>query len=208
MKNLAKTLAVVTVLTGSTFAHAAQESFHFYSASAGGVTADFTLDVINGLAVDGSGTLSSSAFSGNYDLTLLTAASVLQPGEGTINPTPGTPSYDLGSGFTWRGVPLAGGVDFIGDAVVKASPNYLDDFGLIFKLTNQSTHAAVGGLNIFSNTNTPSSLYATALSINGTNTFENSGNGVLTAVPEPSTWMLMFGGLSLLAFVGRRRKTN
>lgn len=200
-------LMCIALLAGPTPANATLESFHYFSASAGGLSADFTVDVVGGLALSGTGTASSTSFLGTYNLTLLTASSTLPSGNGSINPTPGSPSYDLGSGFTWHGVTGSGGADFIGDAVVNAIPNYLDDYGLIFELTNQNTNAIVGGLNIWANTRDASSLYATELSVNGSNVFENSGNGTLnaTAVPEPATMFL--GGLGLIAFgfAARRR---
>ena len=200
--------ALALSLTLALPAHATQESFTYFSASAGGLSANFTVDVIGGVALSGTGTVSSASFPGTYNLSLLSASSVLPSGNGSINPTPAMPAYGLGSGFTWHGVTGSGGADFIGDSVVNASANFLDDYGLIFKLTNQSTNAIVGGLNIWANTNAPSSLYATNLSLNGQNSFESSGNGTLNivAVPEPETYAMMLAGLGVLGIAARRRK--
>jgi hypothetical protein len=203
-------LVSIALLAWPTLANATSESFHYFSASAGGLTADFTVDVVGGLALSGTGTVSSTSFLGTYNLILLTASSTLPAGNGSITPTPGSPSYDLGSGFTWHGVTGSGGADFLGDAVVNASANYFDDYGLIFEVTNQSTNAIVGGLNIWANTNAPTALYATNLSVNGSNVFENSGNGTLdvTPVPEPASWATAFTGLGLMGFIAYRWKRN
>jgi len=208
LRNGTMLVGLALSLTLALPAQAAQESFTYFSASAGGLSADFTVDVVGGVALSGSGTLSSAAFLGAYNLTLLSANSSLPSGNGSINPTPGTPSYGLGTGFTWHGVTGSGGADLIGDSVVNANANYLDDYGLVFKLTNQSTNAIVGGLNIWANSNAPSSLYATELSVNGQNIFENSGNGTLNlaAVPEPENYAMLLVGLGVLGAVARRRK--
>jgi len=190
-------------------ASAAPESFQYFSASAGNITADFTVDVVGGVAVSGSGSFSSTAL-GSFDLLLLTSSSVLPAGDGSINPTPGSPAGDLGSGFTWHGVAGSGGADFIGDAVVNSSPNYLDDYGLIFAVVDRNTNAIVGGFNPWANSDDPAALYATNLSVNGTYVYEGSGNGVLTAaaVPESDTCALMLVGLGLVGFMGRRRRIS
>ena len=208
MNKILMGLMSIALLAGSTLANAGSlESFNYNSSSAG-VTANFTVDVLNNLAQSGTGTVSFN--SGVYGLTLLTASSILPSGNGGINPTPGYPSYDLGSGFTWHGVTGSGGADFMGDSVVNSTPNYFDDYSLIWEVTNQSTNAIVGGLNIWANTNTPASLYATNLSINGTNVFQSSGNGTFTvaAVPEPGEWMLMLCGLCLVGYIATRRKND
>jgi hypothetical protein len=195
----------VALLLAPTMANATSESFQYFSASAGNISADFTVDVTGGVAQDGTGSFSSATL-GNFGLTLLTASSVLPGGNGSINPTPGSPSYDLGSGFTWQAVTGSGGANFSGDAVVNSTPNYLDDYGLIFAVTDKSTGNIVGGLNIWANTNTPGSLYATELSVNGTNVFENSGNGSITAVPEPRAYGLALAGLGVVGMLGSRRR--
>ena len=208
MNKILLRLMSIALLAGPTLANAMPESFDYFSASAGGLSADFTVDVVGGLALSGAGTLSSLSFPGTYNLTLLTASSTLPSGNGGINPTPSTPSYGLGSGFTWHGVTGSGGADFIGDSVVNAGLNYFDDYGLIFAVINQSTNAIVGGLNIWANTNAPTALYATELSVNGNNVFENSGNGTLSADPLPEPGTLALIGLGLLSIALFRRKSS
>ncbi|MBV8503426.1 MAG: hypothetical protein JO006_17115 [Paucibacter sp.] len=196
---LALALAPAAALAGT-------ETFAYLSTSAD-VQASFSVYVAGGVAQSGQGTISSLDglnFGGVYGLTLLTSNSQLPAGNGGINPTPNSPSYGLGSGFTWHGVTGSGGADFIGDAVVNANPNYLDDYGLIFAITDQNTGAIVGGINIWANQNEPNALFATNLTLNGANHFENSGSGVLSPVPEPASFKLFAVGLVTIGLISRR----
>jgi hypothetical protein len=133
----------------------------------------------------------------------------LTTGNGSINPTPNTPSYGLGSWFTWHGVTGSGGADFIGDSFVNSSDNYFDDYGLIWAVKSQATNVIVGGLNIWANSNVPGTLYATNVSVGGANVFENSGNGTFTvaSVPEADSYAMLLGGLVILSLIARRRKS-
>jgi hypothetical protein len=208
-------LVSIALLAGPTLANATQESFHFFSASAGGLSADFTVDVVGGLALNGTGSLSSTSFSGAYTLSLVTASTSPVPGgSGQINASPSVPSYGLGSGFTWQNMHGTGGANFSVDAVVNATPNYLDDYGLAFAVYDSSSNM-VGAFNPWANTNTAGSAYATnlILSPNGSGTYiayitENSGNGTLTvsAVPEPESYAMLLAGLGLVCLAGRRRQ--
>ncbi len=216
MSRILPGLISIALLAGPTIANATEESFNYFSASAGGVSANFTVDVVGSLALDGTGTLSSTSFAGTYSLNLVTVNTTPVPGgSGSINPNPSVPPYGLNSGFTWQNIAGTGGANLQMDSVVNASPNFLDDYGLAFAVYDSSSHM-VGVFNPWANTNSSGSAYATNLIISpngsGSNFIayvtENSGNGILTPVPEPSEWLLMLSGFGLIGFVARRRQND
>lgn len=195
-------LMVAALISGATVANAQDISFTYTDPAEGNLVADFTLDVVSGLAVSGSGTITSSLIPGTDNLTLITASSTLPAGGGSINPT-GAPGP---SGFTWHTVPGSTGPDFLSDAVVNAGAPYFDDYGLSFLISSMS-NPIVGGINIYANGSSADSSYTTNLSVSG-NCYEcyGTGAGTLAPVPLPPADWLFLSGVVGVAALARRRK--
>jgi hypothetical protein len=199
-------LLLIALMAGPALSNAATVAFTYSDPTEGNLVANFTLDVVNGYAVSGTGTATSTLFSGPENLTLLTATSTLPAGAGSINFTNNPPP----SGFTWHTVPGSTGPDFQGDAVVNASAAYLDNYGLVFELVNPNTKAIIGGFNPYSVSNSPSTNYIGNLSVGG-NCYEcsaSNGVGTLTVspVPLPAALPLLLSGIGGLGALARRRK--
>jgi hypothetical protein len=198
-------LITAALVSGATAASAQDISFTYSDPAEGNLVANFTLDVVGGLAVSGSGTVTSSLISGTDDLTLITSSSTLPAGGGSINPT-GVPGP---SGFTWHSVPGATGPDFLSDAVVNAGAPYLDDYGLSFLISNNS-NPIVGGINIYANSSSADSSYTTNLSVGGT-CYEcyGSGAGTLAPVPlPPADWLFLSGIVGVVALARKRKDSE
>jgi hypothetical protein len=195
-------LITAVLIGGATVASAQDVSFTYSDPAEGNLVANFTVDVEGGLAVSGSGTITSSLISGTDDLTLITASSTLPAGGGSINPT-GVPGP---SGFTWHTVPGSGGADFLSDAVVNGGAPYLDDFGLSFLISSIS-NPIVGGINIYANSSSADSSYTGNLGVGG-NCYEcyGSGAGTLSPVPLPPADWLFLSGVVGVAALARKRK--
>jgi PEP-CTERM motif len=212
MKDRLIGLMSIVVLAGPIVANADSLSFTYSNSSEANVSASFTVNVVGGLAQSGTGTITSTLWSGTEHLTLLTPSSTLPAGAGSINPTPGTPPYDLGSGFTWHTVPGSSGPDFLGDAVVNAAAAYVDDYGLTFAIIDPNTSSIVGGINLSANTlGNPTTSYTANLSANGQClSCYGTSNGTLaiSAVPEADTSAMILAGLGLVGLQLRRRRTG
>jgi hypothetical protein len=180
-------------------------SFTYTNAADGNLVANFTIDVVGGYAVSGTGTVTSSFLTGTNTLNLVTYQTVLPAGDGSINVT----NSPVTNGFTWHGVAGSGGADFLADNVVLTpSPLYLDEYGLLFSITDASD-TMVGGLNIFDQGPPDGVGYSDNFAANGT-LKSYAGTGSLTLnvspVPEPGTYLMLLCGLGLMGFVVRRRK--
>ena len=120
-------------------------SFTYTNAADGNLTANFTINVVGGYAVSGTGMVTSSFLAGTDTLDLVTYQTTLPAGDGSINVT----NIPVTNGFTWHTVPGGSGPDFLADNVVNTSPSplYFDTYGIAFSIN--SGPSIVGGLNIF-----------------------------------------------------------
>jgi hypothetical protein len=184
-KTLLTAAAVVAALLAPSMASAAIEEFQFNSAH---IAASFSVDVVDGEAVNGSGELWSSYWTGPASMTLVTLS------------TPGV--HDLGAGsLSYR---FGGGADLIGDT---AAP--IDGSGLVFTV-NTNPNLDVG-FNLWNNGDGSFTGFIAGNSLAAGQRIIYSGEtGALTAVPEASTWAMMlagFGGLGFAAFYRSRRSS-
>jgi hypothetical protein len=176
-------LAGMALLGLASKASAATETFDFSSST---VTAQFTLDVVGGQALSGTGSLTSPYWSGADAMTLVTLS------------TPDV--HDLGGGnLSFR---FGGGTDLIGDTTVP-----IDGNGLVFAVTGAPSALDVG-FNIWSNGGgSYTGFVAGNAPTPGGAIIYYSDNGSLSvaAAPEASTWAMMLIGFSGLAFAATRK---
>jgi PEP-CTERM motif len=141
------------------------------------------IDVVNGIAISGSLTVTSGTEQGTYNLVTLNSP--------LINGDPA----DNGAIQTLR---ISGGNDQIFDnAVAVGADPFLTNDGLEF--ANDTTI----GFNLFSNSPGSYTLYhASAIQY-----VIDTGTATATAaVPEPSVWALMLAGLGFLALARYRSR--
>jgi hypothetical protein len=174
---------LLATIASLVFAGAAQAQILNISFSGSQINATGVVDVVNGIAINGSLTVTTGSDQGTYNLVTLN--SPLINGE----------SQDGGAVQTLR---IAGGNDQIfDDAVSFGSDPFLTGDGLEFA-NDQSI-----GFNLFSNG--PGSY--TVFHASATNYVIDSGTAT-AAVPEPSTWALLLGSFAGLAFVSRYRRAS
>jgi PEP-CTERM motif-containing protein len=184
-KTLLAVAAVAVAAFAPTIASAAIEEFQFNSAD---ITATFSMDVVGGQAVNGSGELWSPYWAGPSSMTLVTLST--------------TDVHDLGGGsLSYR---FGGGTDLIGDT---AAP--IDGSGLVFSV-NTNPNLDVG-FNLWSNNDGSFTGFIAGNSPAGGQPIiylGETGAVASAAVPEASTWAMMlagFGGLGFAAFYRSRR---
>jgi hypothetical protein len=184
-KTLLAAAAVATALLAPGMASAAIEEFQFNSAD---IMATLSIDVVGGQAVNGSGELWSSYWTGPAPMTLVNLST--------------TGVHDLGGGsLSYR---FGGGTDLIGDTVAP-----IDGSGLVFTV-NTNPNLDVG-FNLWSNGNGSYTGFIAGNSpVADQHIIYLGETGALTAVPEASTWAMMlagFGGLGFAAFYRSRRSS-
>lgn len=169
-------------------ASAATKSFEFTSSENGGLIANFSLDVVGGQAIGGTGTISAPSYlSGFETLSLVTLS------------TPGV--HDLGGGnLSYR---FGGGTDLIGDTAVP-----IDGGGPVFFVNTPGNPALDVGFNVWSNGGTS---YTGFLAGNdGIYASFNGGLASVSPVPLPAA-MPLFGavlaGLGGFGWLRNRKKT-
>jgi PEP-CTERM motif len=184
-KTLLAVAAVAVAAFAPTMASAAIEEFQFNSAD---ITATFSMDVVGGQAVNGSGELWSPYWAGPSSMTLVTLST--------------TDVHDLGGGsLSYR---FGGGTDLIGDT---AAP--IDGSGLVFSV-NTNPNLDVG-FNLWSNNDGSFTGFIAGNSPAAGQPIiylGETGAVASAAVPEASTWAMMlagFGGLGFAAFYRSRR---
>jgi hypothetical protein len=182
-KTLLAVSAVVAAILAPGMASAAIEEFRFNSTD---ITASFSIDVVGGQAVNGSGELWSRYWTGPAPMTLVNLST--------------TGVHDLGGGsLSYR---FGGGTDLIGDTVAP-----IDGWGLVFTVNTNPNRDV--GFNLWNNGN---SSYTGFIAGNSPPADQHiiylGETGALTAVPEASTWAMMltgFGGLGFAAFYRSRK---
>jgi opacity protein-like surface antigen len=184
-KTLLAVAAVAVAAFAPTMASAAIEEFQFNSAD---ITATFSMDVVGGQAVNGSGELWSPYWAGPSSMTLVTLST--------------TDVHDLGGGsLSYR---FGGGTDLIGDTTAP-----IDGSGLVFSV-NTNPNLDVG-FNLWSNNDGSFTGFIAGNSPAGGQPIiylGETGAVASAAVPEASTWAMMlagFGGLGFAAFHRSRR---
>jgi hypothetical protein len=175
-------------------------SFTYTDAADGNLVADFSIDVVNGYAVSGTGTVTSTLLGATDTLNLVTFNSTLPAGDGGINVT-NTP---VTNGFTWHTVPGSTGPDFLADNVVNEPPAPLsfDTYGVVFSISN-AANSIVGGLNIFDGSPTFAG-YSDNFS-GGGQTLSYAAQGTLAPVPLPAGAWLLLSGLGCFGAFSRRK---
>jgi hypothetical protein len=157
-----------------------------YTFAGSGITASMTFDVVGGQAISGSGSITSPFWSGSDTMTLVTLS------------TPGV--HNLGSGdLSYR---FGGGTDLIGDTAIP-----VDGWGPVF-MVNTSPNLDVG-FNLWSNGGSSYTgfLAGNALTAGGPAIYDGT-DGTLSAVPEPSTWVMMILGFVGLGYAGFRARRS
>jgi len=198
-RQVASAVAALLVLSGTAMA----QSFHYTDPTNGGLTADFTLTTSLTTALSGTGTITSSYWSGIDDLVLVTQSTVLPAGNGQIT------SAGLPHVFNWIGVTNAGSTNFTADDFLGSTAPYLDSNGLAFEIVNPTTQTIVGGVHLWADSNLTSFSDVVA----GAGSLLNAAaagtsSGSLAPVPEPSTVALLAAGLGCLVLSARRRQAN
>jgi len=169
-------------------ANAATETFNFSGDTSYGVfSATATLDVVGGVAVSGTGTITGTDL-GTQTLDLITAS---------------TPGAEVASDGTF-GYRSNGGDDFFGFDDIAPS-----DF--LFALGPNAP--AVGANVIFGVYDVGGGVYQSGVfgySSNNTRFYEYNTPTTVTvsAAPEPSTWLLMVAGVGAIGLMLRRAKTT
>jgi hypothetical protein len=127
---------------------------------------------------------------GGYDVTGLTGSVA---GFGTIDgleTNPNSPSYSTSANL-----------GFYFDNLFFATNPHLDAFGVVFHLSS-GFWAVMGCVGSYTCTDTTHyELYVA----DGT---DRTGTAVMTAVPEPATWVMMILGFLGMGFVAYRRKNS
>jgi len=170
-------------------ANATTINYDFTGASPlGAYTAEFSLDVVGGQAISGTGTISGADFSGTEDLTLITLA------------TPGV-EVDGGGLLGYRS---NDGTDIF-DAGTSAP---IDSNGLIFAIGTNAPQAGQDALYaVWDNGGGSYQSFFTGKTGAGSQDFYGYGSAAGGAVPEPAVWGMMlvgFGGMG--AAMRQRRK--
>jgi len=184
-------LIVTALIAGPSVA--AADTIYDWTYTDGSVSATGTLDVSNGQALSGTGTITSSAYlGGSESLTLLTASS------------PGVD--DLGNGnFSYR---FGGGTDLIGDTIFNSGDPWVSTNGLVFAIGGPGDN----GFNVWANSTGPGGSYTGFLAGDGGNGNILYETGVgefaasVTAVPAPAASLMLLSGLVGLGLIGLRRK--
>ena len=198
LRQITTALLAALALAGT----ASAQSFQYTDAANGGVVADFSLNASLPTILSGSGSITSSYWSGVDNLVLVTQNTVLPAGNGQIT------SAGLPHVFNWVGVSNSSLTNFTGDDFLGAAAPYVDSNGLVFEIVDPATKAIVGGFHFWADSNqtTFSDVIAGAGSLLNT-AASGTSTGVLAAVPEPSSYALMIGGLGMVGLAARRRRT-
>ena len=194
MKTLAlAAAAALSMAAASGSAQAAQQDYTFTgTTSQGSFSGSVSLDVENGHAVSGGGTITGAGL-GVEDFSLVTASS---PG-----------AIDNGGGlFQYRS---NGGDDLIGlDDAVPLTGN-----GILFA-ANPGTPVYGGNLlfGAYANSDGSYSNFFYGTSTTGFRFYEQGGPTTIlasiSAAPEPASWALMVGGVGLLGGMLRLRRAR
>jgi hypothetical protein len=184
-KTLLAVVAVAVAAFAPTMASAAIEEFKFNSAD---ITATFSIDVGGGEAVNGGGELWSPYWTGAASMTLVTLST--------------TDVHDLSGGsLSYR---FGGGTDLIGDTTAP-----IDGSGLVFSVnTNPDLDV---GFNLWSNNDGSFTGFIAGNSPAAGQPIiylGETGAVASAAVPEASTWVMMFVGFGGLGFAAFRRSSR
>ena len=186
MKNFALATAVALMAT-TAFALPAQSATLLQATgtiNGAAYTANLNLDVVNGQAQSGTGTISFLSFV-NAPITLITTAT-----NGNI--TAGGPTYPVGFRAN-------DGTDLYG--ADQAYP--LTEGGLLFAVgTTSPSFGANPLINFYSNGSTLASVFTGK--VDGVEHYVEYGSLSVAAVPEPATWGLMLAGFGMIGFAARR----
>lgn len=201
---LAPAVAAALIVPG--VASAAIETLEFSGAGQyGPISGQMVLDVVGGLAISGTGSISGAGISGTETLTLITPS------------TPGSSGYSPGIGWrsgggtdTWgwdNVVPIdyVGGLDFsFGAGTSPPQWGYGGQFGI---WNNDGVGGPGGGYQAWMS---GSGFYGTTEALT-VSYFSNSVlgvSGIPDGTPEPSTWTMMALGFAGLGFAGYRARQS